>query len=309
MMFQYKCLNPISPCGTSLFTEEYKQVEELQKADAVLVRSAAMHDMQDVPNLLAVARAGAGVNNIPIADYSEKGIVVFNTPGANANGVKEMVIAGMLLASRDLIGGNKWVEENKEDPNITKAMEKAKKAFAGREIQNKKIGVIGLGAIGVLVANAAHNLNMEVYGYDPFLSVKSAWNLSRAVHHVSSIDEFPHLGASTEESEDNCAEMAVDQLMDYLENGNITNSVNYPNTQLGVCQTQGRIAILHRNIPNMLTRFTGAFAKDNINITEMSNKTKGDYAYAIFDVDSVITEESVQHIIDIEGVLKVRVVK
>ena len=387
MMFQYKCLNPISPCGTSLFTEEYKQVEELQKADAVLVRSAAMHDMQDVPNLLAVARAGAGVNNIPIADYSEKGIVVFNTPGANANGVKEMVIAGMLLASRDLIGGNKWVEENKEDPNITKAMEKAKKAFAGREIQNKKIGVIGLGAIGVLVANAAHNLNMEVYGYDPFLSVKSAWNLSRAVHHVSSIDEifencdfitihvplldstknmisaegiakmkkdavilnfarnglvdedalvaaldngklahyvtdfptpkvagvkgviaFPHLGASTE-SEDNCAEMAVDQLMDYLENGNITNSVNYPNTQLGVCQTQGRIAILHRNIPNMLTRFTGAFAKDNINITEMSNKTKGDYAYAIFDVDSVITEESVQHIIDIEGVLKVRVVK
>ena len=383
MMFQYKCLNPISPCGTSLFTEEYKQVEELQKADAVLVRSAAMHDMQDVPNLLAVAR-----NNIPIADYSEKGIVVFNTPGANANGVKEMVIAGMLLASRDLIGGNKWVEENKEDPNITKAMEKAKKAFAGREIQNKKIGVIGLGAIGVLVANAAHNLNMEVYGYDPFLSVKSAWNLSRAVHHVSSIDEifencdfitihvplldstknmisaegiakmkkdavilnfarnglvdedalvaaldngklahyvtdfptpkvagvkgviaFPHLGASTEESEDNCAEMAVDQLMDYLENGNITNSVNYPNTQLGVCQTQGRIAILHRNIPNMLTRFTGAFAKDNINITEMSNKTKGDYAYAIFDVDSVITEESVQHIIDIEGVLKVRVVK
>ena len=338
MMFQYKCLNPISPCGTSLFTEEYKQVEELQKADAVLVRSAAMHDMQDVPNLLAVARAGAGVNNIPIADYSEKGIVVFNTPGANANGVKEMVIAGMLLASRDLIGGNKWVEENKEDPNITKEMEKAKKAFAGREIQNKKIGVIGLGAIGVLVANAAHNLNMEVYGYDPFLSVKSAWNLSRAVHHVSSaegiakmkkdavilnfarnglVDEdalvaaldngklahyvtdfptrkvagvkgviaFPHLGASTEESEDNCAEMAVDQLMDYLENGNITNSVNYPNTQLGVCQTQGRIAILHRNIPNMLTRFTGAFAKDNINITEMSNKTKGDYAYAIFDVD------------------------
>ena len=349
MMFQYKCLNPISPCGTSLFTEEYKQVEELQKADAVLVRSAAMHDMQDVPNLLAVARAGAGVNNIPIADYSEKGIVVFNTPGANANGVKEMVIAGMLLASRDLIGGNKWVEENKD---------------------------------------AAHNLNMEVYGYDPFLSVKSAWNLSRAVHHVSSIDEifencdfitihvplldstknmisaegiakmkkdavilnfarnglvdedalvaaldngklahyvtdfptpkvagvkgviaFPHLGASTEESEDNCAEMAVDQLMDYLENGNITNSVNYPNTQLGVCQTQGRIAILHRNIPNMLTRFTGAFAKDNINITEMSNKTKGDYAYAIFDVDSAITEESVQHIIDIEGVLKVRVVK
>lgn len=182
-------LKSISPCGTSLFTEEYKQVEELQKADAVLVRSAAMHDMQDVPNLLAVARAGAGVNNIPIADYSEKGIVVFNTPGANANGVKEMVIAGMLLASRDLIGGNKWVEENKEDPNITKAMEKAKKHLP-EEKSRTKDWCYWSWAIGVLVANAAHNLNMEVYGYDPFLSVKSAWNLSRAVHHVSSIDEI-----------------------------------------------------------------------------------------------------------------------
>mgnify|MGYP001049552079 FL=1 len=387
-MYKYHCLNPISNIGLEYFPGKYENSESLEDSDVVLVRSANMHEMQLPKNVVAVARAGAGVNNIPLEDYAKEGVVVFNTPGANANGVKEMVIAGMLLASRDLIGGNKWVEENKEDPNITKAMEKAKKAFAGREIQNKKIGVIGLGAIGVLVANAAHNLNMEVYGYDPFLSVKSAWNLSRAVHHVSSIDEifencdfitihvplldstknmisaegiakmkkdavilnfarnglvdedalvaaldngklahyvtdfptpkvagvkgviaFPHLGASTEESEDNCAEMAVDQLMDYLENGNITNSVNYPNTQLGVCQTQGRIAILHRNIPNMLTRFTGAFAKDNINITEMSNKTKGDYAYAIFDVDSVITEESVQHIIDIEGVLKVRVVK
>lgn len=387
-MFQYKCLNPISPCGLNQFDENYRPVEELKEADAVLVRSAAMHDMQDVPNLLAVARAGAGVNNIPISDYSEKGIVVFNTPGANANGVKELVIAGMLLASRDLIGGNKWVEENKEDENITKTMEKAKKAFAGSEIQGKKIGVIGLGAIGVLVANAAHNLNMEVYGYDPFLSVKSAWNLSRAVHHVSSMDEifeqcdfitihvplldstrnmisaqgiakmkehavilnfarnglvdedavvtalesgklahyvtdfptlkvagvkgviaFPHLGASTEESEDNCARMAVEQLRDYLENGNIANSVNFPNTNLGECQTLGRIAILHRNIPNMLSRFTGAFAKDNINITEMSNKTKGDYSYAIFDVDSVIDEETVRHIAQIDGVLKVRIVK
>lgn len=386
-MFQYKCLNPISPCGISLFDEKYQETEDLQQANAVLVRSAAMHEMKEVPNLLAVARAGAGVNNIPVADYAEKGIVVFNTPGANANGVKELVIAGMLLASRDLIGGNQWVLENKTDANITKAMEKAKKAFAGSEIQGKKIGVIGLGAIGVLVANAAHNLNMDVYGYDPFLSLKSAWNLSRAVHHVSSIDEifencdfitihvplldgtknmisaegiakmkagavilnfarnglvdedavvaalaegkiahyvtdfptpkvagakgviaFPHLGASTEESEDNCAQMAVDQLMDYLENGNITNSVNFPNTQLGVCQTLGRIAILHKNIPNMLARFTGAFAGDNINITEMSNKTKGDYAYAIFDVDSEITKEAVAHIEAIEGVLKVRVI-
>ncbi len=387
-MFQYKCLNPISPCGISLFDENYKAVEEITDADAVLVRSAAMHEITDVPNLLAVARAGAGVNNIPVAEYSKKGIVVFNTPGANANGVKELVIAGMLLASRDLIGGNRWVEENKEDDNITKDMEKAKKAFAGREIQNKKIGVIGLGAIGVLVANAAQNLNMEVYGYDPFLSLKSAWNLSRAVHHVSSIDEifekcdfvtihvplmdstrnmidekgiakmkndavilnfarnglvdedavvraleegriahyvtdfptpkvdkvkgviaFPHLGASTAESEDNCAEMAVEQLKDYLENGNITNSVNYPNTQLGICQTAGRIAILHKNMPNMLSRFTGAFADENVNITEMSNKTKGDYSYAIFDVDAPVSEETANHIAQIEGVLKVRIVK
>ena len=387
-MYQYHCLNNIAEVGLKKFDGNYAQTDKMEDADAILVRSAVMHDMEFSDKLCVVGRAGAGVNNIPLGKCSEQGIAVFNTPGANANGVKEMVIAGMLLASRDLIGGNKWVEENKEDPNITKAMEKAKKAFAGREIQNKKIGVIGLGAIGVKVANAAVHLGMDVYGYDPFLSVKSAWNLSRAVHHVSSIDEifencdfitihvplldstknmisaegiakmkkdavilnfarnglvdedalvaaldngklahyvtdfptpkvagvkgviaFPHLGASTEESEDNCAEMAVDQLMDYLENGNITNSVNYPNTQLGVCQTQGRIAILHRNIPNMLTRFTGAFAKDNINITEMSNKTKGDYAYAIFDVDSQITEESVQHIIDIEGVLKVRVVK
>ena len=387
-MFQYKCLNPISEVGLSIFDENYKEVDELNDADAVLVRSAAMHDMQDVPNLLAVARAGAGVNNIPVNDYAEKGIVVFNTPGANANGVKEMVIAGMLLSSRDLIGGNRWVEENKNNPDITKAMEKAKKAFAGTEIQKKKIGVIGLGAIGVLVANVARNLGMDVYGYDPYLSLKSAWNLSRSVHHVNSVDEifehcdfisvhvplmdttrnmvgregiakmkptatilnfarnglvdedavaealqegrlrhyvtdfptpkvaavdgviaFPHLGASTEESEENCAVMAVEQVMDYLENGNIRNSVNFPNIDMGVCQTQGRIAILHRNIPNMLTRFTGMFSKDGINITEMSNKTKDNYSYAIFDLDSPIEEEAVNELKSIDGVLKVRVIK
>ena len=387
-MFQYKCLNPISQTGLGLFGEEYKQTEELNDADAVLVRSAKMHDMELPENVKVIARAGAGVNNIPVEQCAENGIVVFNTPGANANGVKELVLAGMLLASRDIVGGIEWVAHEEDKEHIDKLAEKQKKQFAGCEISGKKLGIIGLGAIGAMVANSATHLGMEVYGYDPFLSVKSAWNLSRAVHHVSSIDEifencdfitihvplldstknmisaegiakmkkdavilnfarnglvdedalvaaldngklahyvtdfptpkvagvkgviaFPHLGASTEESEDNCAEMAVDQLMDYLENGNITNSVNYPNTQLGVCQTQGRIAILHRNIPNMLTRFTGAFAKDNINITEMSNKTKGDYAYAIFDVDSAITEESVQHITDIEGVLKVRVIK
>lgn len=387
-MFQYKCLNPIAECGISIFDQNYTATEELNDADAVLVRSAAMHEMQDVPKLLAVARAGAGVNNIPVQDYAEKGIVVFNTPGANANGVKELVIAGMLLASRDLLGGNAWVADNKDDANITKSMEKAKKAFAGTEIKNKKIGVIGLGAIGVMVANVAKDLGLEVYGYDPYLSLKNAWNLSRAIHHVSSADEiyescdfitihvplmdatrnmidaagiakmkstavilnfarnglvdedavvealengklrhyvtdfptpkvagakgviaFPHLGASTEESEDNCAEMAVEQLVDYLENGNIKNSVNYPNVDMGVCQTAGRIAILHRNIPNMLTQFTGVFSKDNINIEEMSNKTKGNYAYAIFDVDSVVDEKAVADITAIDGVLKVRVIK
>ena len=388
MMFQYKCLNPISPCGTSLFTEEYKQVEELQKADAVLVRSAAMHDMQDVPNLLAVARAGAGVNNIPIADYSEKGIVVFNAPGANANGVKEMVIAGMLLASRDLIGGNKWVEENKEDPNITKAMEKAKKAFAGREIQNKKIGVIGLGAIGVLVANAAHNLNMEVYGYDPYISIDAAWNLSRTIKHIKSLDEIysqcdyitihvplldstkeminkealdkmkdgvvllnfardllvdedaliealdsgkvkkyvtdfanhtvaghkgilvtPHLGASTEESEENCAVMAVKEVRDFLENGNIKNSVNFPNCDMGTCVAVGRIAICHKNIPNMISQFTKILGAEGLNIADMTNKSKGEYAYTLIDLESTASKEALDELKAIEGVSRVRVVK
>ena len=387
-MFNYTCLNPIAGVGLDLFSDDYKKVDDIKDADAALVRSAAMHDMELGDKVLAVARAGAGVNNIPLDKCAEQGIVVFNTPGANANGVKELVFAGMLYASRDIVGGIDWCLANQNDENIAKTAEKQKKNFAGTEISGKKLGVIGLGAIGVLVANAAVHMGMDVYGYDPYISVNAAWNLSRSVKHISNVEDiykncdfitihvplldstknmisaegiakmkkdavilnfarnglvdedalvaaldngklahyvtdfptpkvagvkgviaFPHLGASTEESEDNCAEMAVDQLMDYLENGNITNSVNYPNTQLGVCQTQGRIAILHRNIPNMLTRFTGAFAKDNINITEMSNKTKGDYAYAIFDVDSVITEESVQHIIDIEGVLKVRVVK
>ena len=387
-MYKYHNLNPISQVGLDEFTKDYAPVSTPETADAILVRSAAMHEMEFAPDLKAIARAGAGVNNIPLEKCAEQGIVVFNTPGANANGVKELVIAGMLLASRDIIGGINWVQENEEDGNIAKDAEKAKKAFAGQELEGKKLGVIGLGAIGVLVANAATHLGMDVYGYDPYVSVDSAWRLSRSIHHTTNVDEIyencdyitvhvpaldstkgmigkdalglmkegvivlnfardvlvdseamvdalvagkvkhyvtdfptpeiagvkgaiviPHLGASTEESEDNCAKMAVKEVMDYLENGNITNSVNYPNTQLGVCQTQGRIAILHRNIPNMLTRFTGAFAKDNINITEMSNKTKGDYAYAIFDVDSAITEESVQHIIDIEGVLKVRVVK
>ena len=387
MMFQYKCLNPISPCGTSLFTEEYKQVEELQKADAVLVRSAAMHDMQDVPNLLAVARAGAGVNNIPIADYSDKGIVVFNTPGANANGVKELVIAGMLLASRDIIGGINWVQENEEDGNIAKDAEKAKKAFAGQELEGKKLGVIGLGAIGVLVANAATHLGMDVYGYDPYVSVDSAWRLSRSIHHTTNVDEIyencdyitvhvpaldstkgmigkdalglmkegvivlnfardvlvdseamvdalvagkvkhyvtdfptpeiagvkgaiviPHLGASTEESEDNCAKMAVKEVMDYLENGNIKHSVNYPDCDMGLRGDKTRILVLHHNVPNMIGQISAILAKDNMNIADLTNKSKGKYAYTMIDVDSEVPDGVVEELKQIGEVLRVRVI-
>lgn len=391
---KYSCLNPISKVGLDFFTDDYEKVEDVNAADAILVRSAAMHDMEFSSNLKAIARAGAGVNNIPLQKCAEQGIVVFNTPGANANGVKELVIAGLMLASRDIVGGINWVQTIKDDPTVAKLVEKGKGKFAGKEIQGKKLGVIGLGAIGVLVANAANRLGMKVYGHDPFISVDNAWNLSRDVVHVKTREEIyaecdyitvhtpliedidpnvntkeminadaiskmkdgviilnfardllvndddieaalksgkvakyvtdfpnartakmegviaiPHLGASTEESEDNCAVMAVKQLKDYLENGNIKNSVNYPNCDAGVCKTAGRIAICHRNIPNMLTQFTGAFSAMNINITDMVNKSKGDYAYSVLDVEAKITEETVAKIADINGVLKVRIVK
>ena len=349
-MFQYHCLNPIAQVGLEKFTANYEKVEEADKAQGILVRSAAMHDMEFSDDLLCIARAGAGVNNIPLDRCAEKGIVVFNTPGANANGVKELVIAGMLLASRDIVGGINWVESAKADENIAKTAEKEKKNFAGTEIQDKKLGIIGLGAIGVKVANAAKHLGMEVYGYDPYVSVDAAWNLSRDVKHVLNVDEIyencdiitvhvplldstkgminkeaiskmkdgviilnfardllaneedvlagikegkvrkyvtdfpnsttagqegciviPHLGASTEESEDNCAMMAVDELKNYLENGNIKNSVNYPNCDMGVCVTAGRVAVLHKNTANMITKFTGAFGAAGINITVFVN--------------------------------------
>ena len=387
-MFKINCLNPIAAVGLGKLDAQYEITDQFEAADAVLVRSAAMHDLDLSDNLKAIARAGAGVNNIPLDKCAAEGIVVFNTPGANANGVKEAVITGLLLASRDFVGGVNWVKENKDDANIAKTTEKQKKNYAGTEIAGKKIGVIGLGAIGVLVANICDKLGMEVYGYDPFISVKAAWNLSRNIKPITNVEDiyktcdfitihvplmdstkkmvnadaiammkdgavilnfarnglvdedalvealesgklrhyvtdfptpkvagakgviaFPHLGASTEESEDNCAVMAVEQLMDYLENGNIKNSVNFPNTDMGVCQTEGRIAILHRNIPNMLTQFTSIFSKDNINITEMSNKTKGKYSYAIFDVESVVDEEAINEIAAIDGVLKVRLIK
>jgi D-3-phosphoglycerate dehydrogenase len=391
---KYNCLNPIAGIGINIFTDQYEKVEDAKDADMILVRSAAMHEMEFSDQLKAIARAGAGVNNIPLEKCAEQGIVVFNTPGANANGVKELVISGLIMASRDIVGGVNWVQTIKDEAGVAKLVEKGKGKFAGREIQGKKLGVIGLGAIGVLVANAANRLGMKVYGCDPFISVDSAWNLSRDVVHVKTRDEIykecdyitvhtplvsdedpnintkeminkdaiskmkdgviilnfardllvndddieealksgkvtkyvtdfpndktakmegviaiPHLGASTEESEDNCAVMAVKQLMDYMEYGNIKNSVNFPNCDAGICQTQGRIAILHRNIPNMLTQFTGAFSALNINISDMVNKSKGDYAYTVLDVEASINEDIAAKLSTIKGVLKVRIVK
>ena len=387
-MFKYHCLNPIAAVGLDKFTDCYEKTEDVKEADGILVRSAAMHDMELPEKLLAVARAGAGVNNIPLEKCAEKGIVVFNTPGANANGVKELVIAGMLLACRDIVGGINWVTANRDDENIAKAAEKEKKKFAGTELQDKKLGVIGLGAIGVKVANVAKHMGMEVYGYDPYVSVHAAWNLSRDVKHAMSVDEIyeqcdiitihvplmdstkgmldkaaidkmkdgvillnfardllanekdvlegiksgkirkyvsdfanpttagqegciviPHLGASTEESEDNCAKMAVEQMMNYLENGNIINSVNYPNCDMGICAQAGRIAIFHRNIANMITKFTACFGDQGINITDMMNKSKGEVAYTMLDLESPATEEMIGKLQSIDGVFRVRVVK
>ena len=359
-MYQYHCLNPISQIGLDKFTENYQKTEAAEAADAILVRSASMHEMELPENLKVVARAGAGVNNIPLDRCAEKGIVVFNTPGANANGVKELVIAGMLLAARDIIGGINWVQEYEEDGDIAKITEKKKKAFAGTELEGKKLGVIGLGAIGVLVANAATHLGMEVYGYDPYVSVDAAWKLSRNIHHAKSVDELykecdyltvhvpalddtkgminkdaislmkvrsyvtdfptkeivgvrgaiviPHLGASTEESEDNCAKMAVAEVMDYLQNGNITHSVNYPDCDMGVKGSGARITILHRNIPNMLGQFTALLAGEGMNISLMANKSKKEYAYTMIDVESEVSGQIAKALEAVEGVLKVRVI-
>ena len=385
-MYKYHCLNPISQVGLNQLTEEYTPVNEAKEADAILVRSAVMHEMEFSKDLKAVARAGAGVNNIPLERCAEEGIVVFNTPGANANGVKELVLAGMLLASRDIIGGIGWVQENEEDGNIAKDAEKAKKAFAGCELEGKKLGVIGLGAIGVLVANAATHLGMDVYGYDPYVSVDSAWRLSRSIHHAKTVDELysdcdyitihvpaldstkgmidkhaislmkdgvvilnfarnilvdeeamvdalvsghvkhyvtdfptptvtgvkgaiviPHLGASTEEAEDNCAVMAAKQLKDYLENGNITNSVNYPDCDMGIRGENTRLLLLHHNVPNMIGQFTTILAKDNMNIADLTNKSKGKYAYTMIDIDSPVPAGVVEELKAVGEVLRVRI--
>jgi len=387
-MYKVNYLNKISPKGTALWTEDYTTTENLEEAQAVLVRSAAMHDMDLPEGLLAVARAGAGVNNIPLEKCAEAGIVVFNTPGANALSVMELALCGMLLGSRDIVGGIQWVQTIKDEPDVAKLVEKGKSKFAGHEIAGKRLGVIGLGAIGGLLANAARKLGMEVYGCDPFISIDAAWHLDSNIIRVKTREEIyrncdiisvhvpllddtkkminaesiaqmrdgvvllnfardllvdddaleqalasgkvaryvtdfpnartagmkgviaiPHLGASTEESEDNCAKMAVRQVMNYLENGNIVNSVNFPACDMGICTKAARITILHRNIPNSISRFTTAVASENVNISDMLNRSKGEYAYTVLDIDQHVSQAVIDHLNTVEGVLRVRVIQ
>ena len=382
------CLNPISKTGTDHFTGEYELTDVLAGADAVLVRSASMHELELPETLEAIARAGAGVNNIPLADCTEKGIVVFNTPGANANGVKELVLAGLLMGARDIAGGIEWVHENRDDANIAKDMEKSKKLFAGTEIKGKTLGVIGLGAIGIEVANAAYALGMDVVGYDPFLSVSSALRLSRAVRVVTNVDELyrcsdyitihvplldstresmnaqafakmkdgvvilnyardllvcdddmaaalesgkvrrymtdfpnaktaqmknvvatPHLGASTAESEENCAVMAVNELREFLEDGCIRNSVNYPSCDLPPEDCACRICIMNVNKPNMIVKFTSLLSDQGINIPNMANKSRGEAAYTLIDCDTMPDEDVIEALKKIPGVKSVRVIR
>ena len=387
-MYNIHYLNPISQKGTALWTEDYEKCEKMEAAQAVMVRSAAMHDMELPQDLLAVARAGAGVNNIPLDKCAEQGIVVFNTPGANARSVMELTLCGMLLASRDIVGGINWVQSIKDEGDVAKKVEKGKSKFAGQEIYGKSLGIIGLGAIGGPLANRARKLGMDVYGCDPHISVEAAWHLDRHVQRVKTREEIyancdvitlhvplldstrkmidaeaisqmkdgviilnfardllvdddameqalksgkvkryvtdfpnektanmpgciaiPHLGASTEESEDNCAKMAVRQEMDYLENGNIVNSVNFPNCDMGVCNKAGRILILHRNIPNSLGRLTSAVAKENVNISDLLNRSKGEFACTMLDLDEPASDAVVEDLKNVEGVLRVRVIK
>ena len=386
-MYKIQYLNPISPKGTALWTEDYEKTEQPEEADAIMVRSAAMHDMVFSDNLKAVSRAGAGVNNIPLNRCADAGIVVFNTPGANANGVVELAMCGMLLGSRDVVGGISWVQSIKDEGDVAKKVEKGKSKFAGNEIAGKTLGVIGLGAIGGPLANNAIKLGMQVYGCDPYISIDAAWHLDSRIIPVKTNEEIfekcdiisvhvplldstrgmigeeafakmkdgviilnfardalvdddalekalqsgkvkryitdfpndrtagmagvvaiPHLGASTEEAEDNCAKMAVRQVMNYLENGNIINSVNFPNCDMGKCTKPARLLILHKNIPNSLGQFTSAVAKENVNISDMLNRSKGEYACTMLDLDSVVSDAVVDAINAVDGVLRVRVI-
>lgn len=381
-MFNVHTLNKISATGLNELGANYNITDDINAADAILVRSAKMHDTELSDSVLAIARAGAGVNNIPIDKYASEGVVVFNTPGANANAVKELVICGLLLASRKIVNGINWAGALTED--VAKQVEKGKSAFAGNEIQGKTLGVIGLGAIGILVANAAKALGMNVIGFDPYISVDAAWRLSTEVKHAASVDEvyaasdyitvhvplldstkhminkdaiakmkdgvrvlnfardtlvqnddikealasgkvatyvtdfpvedvigneniitLPHLGASTAESEDNCAVMAANEIKAYLEEGNIINSVNYPNAQMS-WTTNNRITVAHKNIPNILGQITAAIAEAGLNVADMTNRSRGEYAYTIIDVDTPVSEDTVEAIKAIADVIKVR---
>ena len=386
-MFKIKTYNKISKSGLEVFDDKYTIGDEVENADGAIVRSAALHDEEFPASLKAIARAGAGTNNIPIDRCSEQGIVVFNTPGANANAVKELVIGGLIIASRRVVSGIEWAKNLKgEGEAVGKLVEKGKSAFTGPEIKGKKLGVVGLGAIGVMVANAANHLGMTVYGYDPYLSVKSAWNLTHNAIHINDVNELfsacdyitihvpltdstknminsdsiakmkdgvrilnfsrsglvdndalksalesgkvasyvtdfpsddilgvdgviaiPHLGASTPESEDNCASMAAKELMDYIENGNIVNSVNLPEITMPR-SGEHRICVIHKNIPNMLTAITGIFASDGINIENLLNKSRGDYAYTMLDTNVADTTAVSDKISAIDGVIRVRVI-
>ena len=387
-MYKILCLNKISPVGTKRLGEAYTFSPEMENPDGILVRSASMHERELEENLLAIARAGAGVNNIPLAKCTEQGIVVFNTPGANANAVKELVLAALFLTSRKVIPAIDWVKTLKgQGDQVEKLIEKGKGAFAGPEIQGKTLGVVGLGAIGILVANAACQLGMEVYGYDPFLSVDSAWHLSSAVHRSLSLEEIyaqcdyitlhlpqtpetknmingetlgkmkdgvrllnfargglvdtdallaafaqgkvaayatdfpadamigveniaaiPHLGASTPESEDNCARMAVDQLKDYLENGNILNSVNLPSVSMAREPGTRRVCLIHKNVPNTIAMLAAACGEAGINIENMQSKSRGEYAYTILDVSGELTKDAVDSLRQMEPMIKARVI-
>lgn len=386
-MYEIKTLNKIAKSGLDRFTDSYTVVED-GDVDGIVLRSFKMHDYVLNPNLKAIARAGAGTNNVPVEKCAEQGIVVFNTPGANANGVKEAVIAGLLLSSRDIVGAIDWAKTLEgEGEAIPKLVEGGKSNFAGPEIKGKTIGIIGLGAIGVLVANACSSLGMKVLGFDPFISVKSAWSLSRAVTQAKTIEEvyakadyisvhvplmdatkgligeeslgmmedgvkilnfsragliddkamakaletgkvgkyvtdfpnaeslkmknviaIPHLGASTPESEVNCAYMAVDQMMEYLENGNIINSVNFPSTDMGKGEPGKRIGVFHKNVPNMISQITSLLASKDINVSDMINKSKGDWAYTMLDIEPPATEALAADLSAIEGVVKVRII-
>lgn len=377
------CLNNISKVALNTLTDKDVLVDDINDANAILVRSYKMHDLELPENVLAIARAGAGVNNIPFDKYAEKGVVVFNTPGANANAVKELVLCGLLLSCRDIVGGIKYIENNKEDVEIGANAEKAKAKFAGNEIYGKTIAVVGLGVIGVMVANACVHLGMKVVGYDPYLSIQNAMSLSKQVKYVEKLEDavsvadfvtihvplnpstkymfnknvfaqfkertvllnysrdslvndedlleaiekgkvakyvtdfanpnvvklpnticMPHLGASTEEAEDNCALMAIDELKDYLENGNIKNSVNYPTCNAGLKQAEIRVCINHKNVSGMIAKFSTVISDDGGNIENFVNKSKGEYAYSIIDVNGKVDVEDIKKI---DNVLRVRV--